>query len=320
MVFDGHSDILFDVTRRRLLGEQCVLTRRHLDRLRQGGVEGLILALWTGGSFWDTADPLRRLELMLSCAQADLAQCPEFHLVRTAREAEAARAGGKIYVFLSVEGLAPIEGDLGRLEWLRDAGVTSAMLTWNEENRLAAGAGADPKRGLTPLGREALRRMDSLGMALDVSHLGEQSFWDALDAASPPILASHSNCFSLCPVPRNLTDAQLTALRDAGGVVGLNSYRGFLHRDPACQTAEALVCHARHMAEVMGLGHVACGFDFCHFMGPGNESGAGLETAAQIPAFFRLLRSGGWGEAELAALGRENLLGMFPGDPAPRST
>lgn len=311
LVFDGHSDILFDVTRRRLLGEERVLARRHLFRLRRGGVEGLILALWPGGDFWDTADPLRRIEIMLACAQADLAQCPEFQLAATAQEAEQARANGRIYVFLSVEGLSCLGTDLGRLEWLRAAGVTSAMLTWNEENRLAAGAGTDPKHGLTPLGREAVRRMEGLGMTLDLSHLGERSFWDALDAAARPVIASHSNCRALCPVPRNLSDAQLSALRNAGGTVGLNSYHGFLHPDPAMQTAETLARHALHMAEVMGVRHVACGFDFCHFMGPGNESGAGLETAEKIPDFFRILENAGFTEPQRRAVGRENLLRMF---------
>lgn len=315
MVFDGHSDILFDVARRRLLGEERVLARHHLDRLRRGGVEGLILTLWPGGDFWDTADPLRRIEIMLSCAQADLAQCPEFQLAANAEEAEQSRSDGKIYIFLSVEGLSWLGEDLGRLEWLRAAGVTSAMLTWNEENRLAAGAGADPKHGLTALGREAVRRMEALGMTLDLSHLGEQSFWDALDAAARPVIASHSNCRALCPVPRNLTDKQLLALRDHQGTAGLNSYHGFLHQDPALQTAETLSHHACHMAEVMGTDHIACGFDFCHFMGPGNESGKGLETAAKIPHFFRILEAHGFTEAQREAVGRKNLLGMFSVSP-----
>ena len=112
MVFDAHSDLLYDVTRRRLLGERRVLERHHLDRLRRGGVEGLVLAVWASGpreTFWkDTSwgDPvadLGRTHQMLSCARAELAECPQVRLVRTGEEAATARAAGQLYAFLAVQ-------------------------------------------------------------------------------------------------------------------------------------------------------------------------------------------------------------------------
>ena len=319
MYFDGHSDILYDVTRRRLAGETHVLERRHLDRLRDGGVEGLALALWTGRAggetFWEERSPVpggwERTALMLSCGGADLAECPAVRLVRTAAGAERARAEGKVYAFLAVEGMEPIGTDLTGLDRYYEAGVRMGMLTWNEENALATGAGGDPEKGLTALGRRAVRRMEERGMLVDVSHLNDGGFWDVMDLAAGPVIASHSNCRALCDVRRNLTDDQLRAVRDTGGVVGLNTYHGFVHADPARQTAETLARHAAHMAEVMGVEHVGCGFDFCEFMGPGNEGAAGLADAACAGNLFFWLEKLGMTERERSLIARENFLRML---------
>ncbi len=320
MVFDGHSDLLYDVTRRRLAGETHVLEHRHLSRLRQGGVEGLVLALWygrgQGQTFWEGVpgceDPSYRLEVMLQCAQAEFAECPWLAVVSTAGEAEAARAEGKFYAFLAVEGMEGLHGpeDLDRLASL---GVRLGMLTWNEDNRFAAGAAQNPAKGLTSLGRQVLQRMEDLGMLIDVSHLNDGGFRDVLRLAQGPVVASHSNCRALCPHPRNLTDDQLRAIRDSGGVVGLNVHHSFVHQDPEKQTAQTLALHAAHMAEVMGVEHVACGFDFCEFMGPGNDGARGLEDCGGIPNLFQALAQLGLSPAEQDQIARGNLLRIFQG-------
>ena len=314
MVFDGHSDLLYDVTRRRLAGETHVLECRHLDRLRRGGVEGLVLAFWygtgQGQTFWKDVcqgdSAASRLERMLDCAQAELAECPWLTVVRTAKEAEAARAEGKICAFLCIEGMEALGPDVeGDIDRLADLGLRLGMLTWNEENRLASGAAQDPQKGLTALGRQAVRRMEERGMLLDVSHLNDGGFREALGLVRGPLIASHSNCRALCDVPRNLTDSQLRAIRDTGGVVGLNAHHAFVHQDRPLRTVETLARHAAHMAEVMGVEHVACGFDFCEFMGPGNDSVQGMEDCGMVPAFFACLERMGMSgpERELIAWG-----------------
>ena len=321
MYFDGHADLLYDVTRRRLAGEQQVLERCHVPRLRAGGVEGLVLALWTsrarGETFWEQvpgADcPARRVEIMLACAEKDLAECPSIALVRTWPEAEAARAAGKLYAFLGVEGMEAVGTDLEEVDRYAARGARLGMLTWNERNQLATGAGGDPREGLTALGREAVRRMQNLGMVVDVSHLNDGGFWDVMDLAQGPIVASHSNCRALCGARRNLTDDQLRAIRDTGGVVGLNTYHGFVHDDPARQTVEHLARHAVHMAEVMGVEHVGCGFDFCSYMGPGNESAAGIEDASKIDALFCWLEKLGMSPAERELVARKNFQRILGG-------
>nr|WP_325233232.1 membrane dipeptidase [uncultured Oscillibacter sp.] len=319
MIFDGHSDLLYDVTRRRLAGESHVLEQHHLDRLRRGGIEGLVLALWygrgQGQTFWESVPgaerAAHRLEVMLSCAQAEFAECPWLAVVRSAAEAEAARAEGKLYAFLAIEGMEGLEGP-EELDRLASLGLRLGMLTWNEDNRFAAGAAQDPGKGLTDLGRRTIRRMEDLGTLIDVSHLNEGGFQEVLRLAHGPVIASHSNCRALCDVPRNLTDEQLRAIRDSGGVVGVNAYHSFVHEDPERQTVETLALHAAHMAEVMGVEHVACGFDFCEFMGsPGNEAARGLEDCGHAAAFLNCLERLGMHPAEREMVSRKNLLRIF---------
>ena len=149
-------------------------------------------------------------------------------------------------------------------------------------------------------------------MLVDVSHLNDGGFWDVMDLAAGPVIASHSNCRRLCDVRRNLTDEQLRAIRDTGGVVGLNVYHNFVHADPERQTAETLARHAVHMAEVMGVEHVGCGFDFCEFMGPpDNDGAAGLEDASQIGNLFDWLERLGMSREEREGVARENFLRVF---------
>jgi len=318
--FDAHSDLLYDVTRRRLAGEEHILETHHLDRLRSGGVEGLVLALWYGDSqgltFWrdvpgaDREDV--RLAAMLDHARAELARCSQIQLVRTVREAEAAREAGKLYAFLGIEGMAAFGTDAGALDRCYESGVRLGMLTWNEENALAAGAGGDPGKKLTAPGRAVVRRMRELHMLVDVSHLNDAGFWDVMDLAGGPVIASHSNCRALCDVRRNLTDGQLRAIRDTGGVVGLNVYHGFVHAEAEKQTAEMLARHAAHMAEVMGVEHVGCGFDFCEFMGPpDNDGAAGLEDASRIGNLFYWLEKLGMSREERELIARGSFLRVF---------
>ena len=313
MIFDGHSDLLYDVTRRRLAGEKHVLERRHLRNLEAGGVEGLMLALWVSAdSFWkkvpEATDHRARTEIMLLCMKAELAECPWLTMVRTPAEAEAAKAAGKKYAFLAVEGMDTVRNDLGMIDRYADLGVRVGMLSWNGENLLATGAGGDPYSGLTELGRRAVRRMEDRNILVDVSHLNDGGFRDVMKMAEGPVIASHSNCRALCDVRRNLTDDQLRAIRDTGGIVGLNVHHAFVHTDRERQTAEMLARHAAHMAEVMGVEHVACGFDFCEYFGPGNEGVDGLENCSQIGNLFYWLEKLGMNEQERNMIARENFL------------
>ena len=213
--------------------------------------------------------------------------------------------------------MAAIGGVPAGVDWYYGQGARLGMLTWNETNALAAGARGDPQAGLTEAGRRAVRRRGELGMVVDVSLLNDGGFWDVMDLAAGPVIASHSNCRALCDVRRNLSDDQLRRIRDTGGVVGLNAFHGFVHAEPRQQTARALALHAVHMAEVMGVEHVGCGFDFCEFMGPGNEGAEGLESAAHIRNLFYWLEKLGMNRQEREMIARGNFLRVLAGPDLP---
>lgn len=311
MVFDAHSDIWTDVTARRLRGERDVFSRRHLARLRRGGVEGGLFALWVDEPHdASPAAHARRTREMMDCVRAESRESTDFRMVRSFDEAMQARREGVFYVFSGVEGMAGLGAGLLTVDDYHAFGARHAMLTWNEANALGAGAMSGEDDGLTALGKRTVRELQEKGMLLDVSHLNEAGFWDAAALTAGPFVASHSNCRKLCDVPRNLTDEQLRAVRDAGGVVGLNVFHRFIHADPARQTAETLALHAAHMIDVMGVDHVGCGFDFCEFLEREQDEPltAGLEDAARIPNFFDCLNRLGMGREELEKVARGNFL------------
>ena len=307
MYFDAHADIWYDVARRRLAGEKQVFRDRHLQRFRDGAVEGGVFAFWIGPPF-EGAQGTRQ---MMACAAEELSESRELQLVRQCAEIQEAKAAGKIYALMDAEGLAAIGSDPAGVDGYYEFGVRIASLTWNEANALGAGALSGCGDGLTAAGKETVRRMERSGMLLDVSHLNEAGFWDAARLSKGPFIASHSNARALCDVPRNLTDDQLRALRDAGGVVGLNAFCRFVDRDPERRTAERLAEHAAHMIDVAGIDHVGCGFDFCEYLDPSDserEATRGLQDCSEIPNLFACFRRMGMSPEDQEKIARGNFL------------
>jgi membrane dipeptidase len=300
--FDCHGDVWWYVTERRLAGEKNVIHRHFADRFRHAGQEGGIWAVWVDtGKAEELAQPRRRSDQILACAADEIAEAQDFVIVRNMADIRAAKADGKFYTLIGVEGLASCQGDLSYIDTLYDFGAREVMLTWNERNDLAAGASSGYQTGLTDLGRAAVQKIIDKGMIMDVSHLNEAGFWDVADLcaqAGVPFIASHSNCGALCPVPRCLTDEQLRAIGASGGVAALNAYSRFVSHDPARQTVERLADHAMHMIDIMGVDHVALGFDFsCYYItqetvgdwaAPGSDQvdTRGIENPEAIPNLF----------------------------------
>lgn len=179
-------------------------------------------------------------------------------------------AEGKLSSLLTVEDSVTLDGDLSNLDEYYRKGVRMASITWNHENSLGYPQSMDKEehmRGLKPFGIECVKRMNELGIAVDVSHLNEGGFWDVVKTTTKPFIASHSCARALCDVGRDLTDEQLKALGDKGGVVGVNYLAGFLHpvvdREKDNNTSvEEVVRHLRHMANVAGIDSVGLGSDY----------------------------------------------------------
>lgn len=186
---------------------------------------------------------------------------------------DAAQAAGKCAAFLSLEGAEGISCDPGRLEELRQAGITMVNLTWNADNALAGCSKTDGP-GLSAQGKEFVRRAQRLGIILDVSHVSDRAFWDMMDITEAPIVASHSNSRVLCGHSRNLTDEQFRAICDCGGYSGINLYPCFLAEN-AYADFETIYTHIDHFLQLGGE-HVALGGD--------------LDGIESLPQGFRGLR------------------------------
>ena len=185
--------------------------------------------------------------------------------VRRMADIERSREQGLVSALLTVEDGVALDGKLERLRTMYDLGVRMIALTWNYENCLGYPNSPDPAlhgRGLKDFGFEALDEMGRLGMVVDVSHLSEGGFWDVARENKKPFVASHSCARALCDHSRNLTDAQLRALGDAGGVCGVNFYSRFLRENAGHTFNDDILRHMAHIADKAGIEAVALGSDF----------------------------------------------------------
>ncbi|MEG2420474.1 MAG: dipeptidase [Oscillospiraceae bacterium] len=178
---------------------------------------------------------------------------------RNGAEAEAATRSGRVAAFLSVEGAELLDCDEDKLETAYNMGVRAVNLTWNHANLLSGSNAEERDRGLSQRGRSFVARMAKKGMLVDVSHLSDPGFWDVAELMEGPFFASHSNARSVFSNPRNLTDAQFTAIMEHRGVVGLNFYAGFLGEDPDVDT---VIAHLEHFLALGGEKTVSLGGDW----------------------------------------------------------
>ncbi|GAA5046409.1 membrane dipeptidase [Erythrobacter westpacificensis] len=186
----------------------------------------------------------------------------ELALVRTPADIVPVRApdasSAPVAAMLSVEGLHNLEGDLANLDKLYDAGVRMAGLVHFFDNELAGSMHGVDKGGLTDMGREAVRRMEAMGMVVDIAHCSHTCVGDVLAVAQRPVVSSHGGVQATCPVNRNLTDAEIRGLAATGGVIGVGYWEGAV-----CDTSPtAIVAAMAHIRDLVGIEHVALGSDF----------------------------------------------------------
>jgi|DewCreStandDraft_5_1066085.scaffolds.fasta_scaffold00544_14 membrane dipeptidase len=306
VVVDLHCDTLLDLQagKRALVPSGPPQGHVDLPRLKAGGVDVQVFAVYIAPEMAGRGYQ-RALELIETFHREVQQNAGEIGHARTVEEIESLLRQGKVAAVLSIENGDALEGRLENLDRLYAQGVRILSLTWNHANALADGATQQVHGGLTPLGREVVARMNELGMVLDVSHLSEEAFWEALRIARGPVVATHSNAAVLAPHPRNLTDAQLQAIAACGGVVGVNFYPDFLGSGEA--TVEKVLDHITYMARVMGVDHVALGSDFDGI----SKTPAGLEDVSKVPAITRGLLRRGYTEEEAKKILGENALRVF---------
>lgn len=302
MILDAHSDLFTEIMKRRQLGERDVFAS-YQKRLQQGQVEGCIFVVWIDSDTEKNPEQCALQMLKL------IAEEGERERVSTWTELVEARKAARFYYLLGIEGLSPFKAEIETISWLAAQGVRHIGLTWNEANAFAAGALTPDTQGLTELGKAAVREIQNRQMVLDVSHLNRRSFWEVMELVTEPVIASHSNCAALCPVPRNLDDAQLAAIAATGGVIGVNSYPLFVSNLLEKQTLSGLADHVDYLVERVGLAHVALGFDF-NYWDDNAEALVlpGLAHAGQAVSFLDTLSRRGYHETALKQIAHGNLL------------
>ena len=301
-VFDAHCDT---ISRCYYLNEGLEQNTGNLSLERTAGFAryGQFFALWTTKDYAEKAG--RSLEdsyqALLNCFKEQIARNQERIVqCRTAEEVKRANRQGRAAAFLTVEGAELLGCDPDRLDQAAADGVVAINLTWNHANALSGSHCDEPKRGLSPVGREFAAKMEDLHILIDVSHLSEAGFWDVAERARRPFIASHSNTKSLWDHTRNLTDEQITAIIEHRGVIGLNFYTEFVG---GRQNLDAVRAHLDHILALGGASCAALGGDW-----DGCDTIQALPTIDSLPRLYEHLLRHGYGETVLRDLFYNNLM------------
>ncbi|BDQ12819.1 dipeptidase [Sediminibacterium sp. TEGAF015] len=242
---DSHNDLLTASIEKNLLIDQDLKGKTHsdLNRFREAGVDVQIFSVWCDG---EKKQPYAWANREIDTLNAVAARNPDkIQIIQSFADIKKAVKKNKLAALFGVEGGHMIEGDLNKLEALYKRGVRYMTLTWNNSTEWASSAMDEsslvnlnkeytnaqiPQRtmGLNTFGKEVIKKMNELGMMVDLSHVGEKTFWDAIQTTTKPVLVSHSNAYTLCPVFRNLKDEQIDAVGKNGGVIQLNFYSAFI--------------------------------------------------------------------------------------------
>jgi membrane dipeptidase len=200
-----------------------------IPKMRSGHLSAEFFSIWVDVT-WPKQDLIHRaLDLMDVTDQQVARHSDVLGLAGTADDIERLHREGKIAILMGVEGGHQLEGDLHVLDIFYRLGVRYMTLTHTKNDELGDSSGDKPAwKGLSPLGRQAIERMNQLGMMVDISHVFDDTFYDALAVSKAPLIASHSSCRALCSAPRNMTDDMIRALAKNGGVMDINFYSGFL--------------------------------------------------------------------------------------------
>jgi len=233
IVVDTHDD----TTQRLLDGKFDLGTRSStgsidIPRMREGNVGAIFFSIWMPSKVTGP-DAVNRAIVQIDAVREQVRKHPnDLVLATTAAEIRDAHKQGKIAALLGVEGGHIINSDLGVLRAYAALGVRYMTLTHSGNDEWAdSSTDQAVHNGLTDFGREVVREMNRLGMMVDISHVSDKTFYDALETSKAPLIASHSSCRAICDAPRNMTDQMMKDLAAKGGVVQINYHVGFLSQE-----------------------------------------------------------------------------------------
>lgn len=230
--------------------------------------------------------------------------CTAIQIARTPDDLYRLKQQGKKAIMMGIENGYALAKDISLVNHFKQRGVVYITLCHNGNNDIcdSAKAAEEEHHGVSLFGEQVIQEMNRKGIMVDLSHASEKSFYDALDISSMPIVCSHSSCRSLCDVPRNLTDEQLKAIAQKGGVVQVTLYHGFLKKEGDACILDAME-HLNHMIRIMGVEHVGIGTDF-----DGDGGVPGCASAAELINFTRLLMRERFNEEDIRKIWGGNFL------------
>jgi membrane dipeptidase len=311
LVVDLHTDALYEY----MCGRKDITQRSekgHLDlpRMREGGVTGQVFAVWVSptelkpGEFRDFA--LKGANTFDEvCARCADTVAP----ARTPEEFRQAIATGRIGAILGVEGGHALEGRVENLDRFYERGVRVLTVTWSNSNELGDSSSDEnkPHNGLSALGRQAVRRMNELGMIIDVSHSADKTVFDILETSSAPVIASHSGIRARRDFNRNLTDEQIRAIGAHGGVIGVVFLPYFLREPEDKASIEDVLDCIDYICQIVGPDHAGLGSDFDGFGG----ALRGLDDVTKMGAIGVGLRRRGFAGGDIAKITGLNFLRVW---------
>jgi len=263
ILVDTHNDILSNELITHLdMGQLQSTGNFDLVRAKQGGLDAQVFSIWCGEDY-GKGKAFAFANREIDSLYAVIARYPDkITLVRNSQELQQAVQDQKLAALIGVEGGHMIEDRLDYIDSLAKRGMRYLTLTWNNSTSWASSARDETNRrsslahvGLTDLGKQIVHHLNDLGVMIDLSHPGEQTFYDVLATTNKPVIASHSCAYTLNPVFRNLKDDQLKALAKNGGVVFVNFYSGFVDSAYAKKVAVFLKKHKRELDSLTAIYH-----------------------------------------------------------------
>ena len=327
IVIDTHNDVTAPITDKGYdLGARDTSGKIQTDipRMKEGGLDAEFFAIYVDRKYVKEGGSARRALDMIDGVYEQARRQPQsLEMAFTSADIRRIHRAGRIAALMGIEGGHAIEDSLPALRLFHRLGVRYMTLTHTNTNNWAdsaGGIGNPPEKrhgGLSDFGKEVVREMNRTGMMVDISHVGDETFFDCIETSEAPLIASHSSCRALTNVPRNLTDDMLKALAKNGGVVMINFYNGFINTDYAkpgapmptqsakTATFDMLMAHFEHAIKVAGIDHVGIGSDFD---GVDGMLPPGMEDVSKLPNITYELLKRGYSDADVKKVLGENLL------------
>ena len=348
IVLDTHIDVTPKLQRKDWnIADEHKDGHIDLPRMKRGGLNGLFFSIYMSGTVTGPKavnDAIERIAAVHKLA-ADMPD--KFMLCTTAADVRRAHKEGKVAALMGMEGGHMINNSLPILRMYAELGVRYLTLTHSVNTDWADSSGDQPKHnGLTDFGKDVVRELNRLGVMVDISHVADKTFWDAIEVSRAPMIASHSSCRALSDHPRNMTDDMIKALAKKGGVIQINYLDAFIDKDlaeygkkrtakmrelesqfpgttreavikrrdeatkllgPAPKASwERIIDHIDHAVKLVGADHVGLGSDF-----DGGSMPVGMEDASLLPKITEALLRKGYSETDVRKILGENTVRLM---------